>query len=313
VVVCDPDGDGWPDLVVANDTVRNFFFHNVPGGRRRAAFEEIGLLANVAYAEGRPRGAMGIDWGEYMPGQHAVVIANFSNEPNTLLQPARPEAHRGSPTPPWPFGWPGRAGSDEVRGVLLRLRPRRPARPAHRNGHLEPEIAACSPARPTPSRRSCSGTPASRNRLFEPVTDEQAGPDLFKPIVGRGCAYLDYDGDGDLDVVRDENGGPARLLRNDNATGNNWVAFALVGNGTTTNRDAIGAEITVEAGGRVQRQYVTTARGYLSQSDLVATFGLGPATVADRVTVRWPGKAGDEQTWTNLPVGKRHELVQANP
>src|SRR3954452_14197150 len=85
VILCDPDGDGWPDLIVANDTVRNFFFHNVPapGGGRR--FEEVGLTANVAYAEGRPRGGMGVDYAEVRPGQPAAVIANFTDEPDTLL------------------------------------------------------------------------------------------------------------------------------------------------------------------------------------------------------------------------------------
>jgi hypothetical protein len=85
VVQCDPDGDGWPDLVAANDTVRNFFFHNVPGPDGTRRYEEIGLSAGVAYAEGRARGGMGIDWGEYRPGRRAIVIANFANEPNTFL------------------------------------------------------------------------------------------------------------------------------------------------------------------------------------------------------------------------------------
>ncbi len=90
VVACDPDGDGWPDLIVANDTVRNFFFHNVaaPGGGRK--FEEKGYPIGAAYAdEGKPRGGMGIDWGEFATGRSAAVVANFANEPLTLLEKDR--------------------------------------------------------------------------------------------------------------------------------------------------------------------------------------------------------------------------------
>src|SRR5204863_7698826 len=88
VCVRDPDGDGWPDILVANDTVRNFFFHNVPAPGGGRMFEEKGVYVNAAYAEGKPRGAMGIDWGEYLPGRYGVVIANFADEPLTFLSVA---------------------------------------------------------------------------------------------------------------------------------------------------------------------------------------------------------------------------------
>ncbi|MBX9579003.1 MAG: VCBS repeat-containing protein, partial [Gemmataceae bacterium] len=87
VILCDADGDGWPDLLVANDTVRNFFFHNRPAEEGGRKFVESGLRLGAAYAdEGRPRGGMGIDWAEFAPGRCAAVVANFANEPLTCLE-----------------------------------------------------------------------------------------------------------------------------------------------------------------------------------------------------------------------------------
>src|SRR5262249_49745360 len=85
VIVCDPDGDGWPDIMVANDTVRNFLFHNVPGPDGTRRFEEIGLPAGVALSEGQARGGMGIDWGEFRTGDNALIVANLADEPMTFL------------------------------------------------------------------------------------------------------------------------------------------------------------------------------------------------------------------------------------
>src|SRR5262249_5395222 len=151
-------------------------------------------------------------------------------------------------------------------------------------------------------------------RLFEPVTSEHAGPDLFRPLVGRGCAFLDYDGDGNLDVVLTENNGPARLLRNAGGLKNHWVRLVLEGDGKRSNRDALGAQITAEAGGMTLRRQVTGARGYLSQSELPVTVGLGGAGRVDRVTVRWPGKdAGPPEVWFDLEADRGYVLKQGEP
>ena len=121
----------------------------------------------------------------------------------------------------------------------------------------------------------------------------------------------DMDGDGDLDIVLTDNGGAAKLLRNDGSLGNHWLRLELVGDGKQSARDAVGAVVTVEAGGVKQTRYVAGARGYLSQSEKVLTFGLGKADKVDRVTVRWPGKdAGAVQEWKDLSVDKSHELRQ---
>jgi enediyne biosynthesis protein E4 len=314
VVICDPDGDGWPDLMVANDTVRNFFFHNRPdslGGRR---YEEKAELVNAARAEARARGAMGIDWGEYLPGKHGAIIANFANEPITFLTVADASKPRfidsalavglAGPSRFWlKFGTFFFDYDLDGRLDLLVC-----------NGHLEPEIARIQTgqqyAQP-PQLFWNAGDPA---RVFEPVTPEAGGAGLFRPIVGRGCAYFDYDDDGDLDIVLVENGGRARLLRNDTKLGNHFVRLTLAGDGKTANSSAIGAEVTVEAGGRTFKREVAGTRGYLSQSELPVTIGLGSSATVDRVTVRWPGKdAGAAQVWTNLKANAAYTLRQGRP
>lgn len=313
VIVCDPDGDGWPDLLVANDTVRNFFFHNVPapsGGRR---YEEKGQLANAAYADGRARGAMGIDWGEYLPGKSAVVIANFANEPLTFLTVADPKKPRftdtalavglAGPSRFWlKFGTFFFDYDNDGRLDLLVC-----------NGHLEPEIGKVQPGQTYAQPAQLFWNTGRPDRVFEPVPESAAGPDLFAPLVGRGCAYLDYDGDGDLDVVLVGNNGPARLLRNESGLGHRYVRLTLEGDGRTANRSAIGARVIVEAGGRTYRRDVIGTRGYLSQCELPVTVGLGTTTAVDRVTVRWPGRDAGEQTWTGLTANAHYILRQGRP
>ena len=154
-----------------------------------------------------------------------------------------------------------------------------------------------------------TGDPA---RVFESVTAEaDAGKDLFRPARGsRQSAFLDFDGDGDLDVVLTDNGGSPLLLRNDQATGHHWLRLDLDGDGVASSRSAIGAEVTVEAGGQAYKRTVAGARGYLSQSELTVTVGLGKLEAIDRVTVRWPGKAGVAQSWTGLKCDGCYRLTQ---
>ena len=258
VTVVDVDGQGWPSLIVANDTVRNFFFHNVPDAKGGRRFEEMGLLANVAFADGKARGAMGIDWGEYSPGKHGAVIANFSNEPLTFLTRTNPKSMHftnssvvvqleGPSKPPLKFGI--FFFDYDLDGCLDLF---------VCNGHLEPEISRIQPQLYAQPPQLYWNT-GDKDHVFEPVTYEASGPDLFKPMVGRGCAYLDYNGDGTLDVIMVENNGKARLLRNENALGNHYIRLTLVGDGKTANTSAIGAQVTVEAGGKVCQRKVQRA------------------------------------------------------
>ncbi len=312
VVVCDPDEDGWPDLLVANDSVRNFFFANRPGPNGTRVFKEIGETSGAAYADdGKPRAGMGIDFGDYAFRRPGVVIANFATEPVTFLEVTK----RKNDAPLFAdtavtvgLASPSRAAlkfgavfldaDNDGRLDLLLC-----------NGHIEPEIAKIQASQKHEQAAQLFWNTGNSDCYYEPVTAAQAGDDLFKPMVGRGCAYLDYDGDGDLDVVLVANGGPARLLRNDAPKGNHWLRLDLRGNGTTGNRSAIGATVEVEAGGQTIRRTVAGSRGYLSQSELMVHVGLGKADKVDKVTVRWPGQSG-AKTYDNLAVDKVHVLTQ---
>jgi hypothetical protein len=305
VIVCDVDDDGWPDIIVANDTVRNFFFHNKKDG----TFEEVGLPSGVAYAEGRARGAMGVDWGEYRPGRYAIVLANFADEPNTFLRldnrqqlffsnVAMSEGIEGPSLVPLKFGAFFFDYDNDGRLDLLTC-----------NGHLEPEIASVQAgqtyAQPAQLFWNCGG-----KATFLPVSEKEAGPDLFRPMVGRGSAFGDFNNDGNLDLILTANGGPARLLKNEGGTGNNWIRLILEGDGVRSNRSAIGASVTIEADGKVLHRSVTSGRGYLSQSELPLTVGLGKSARVERVVVRWPGKNGGTEELTNLALNKAHRLKQ---
>jgi hypothetical protein len=136
---------------------------------------------------------------------------------------------------------------------------------------------------------------------------KNCGPDFLKPNVGRGAAYADIDGDGDLDLLISTSGQAPRLLRNDQKLGHHWVRFQLTG-GEKINRDAIGAVVELQTGKVTQRRLVMPTRSYLSQVELPVSFGLGSASKIDEVRIRWPD--GSTQELKDVSIDTLHQVKQ---
>ena len=283
VAPIDLDRDGAMDLVVANDTTRNFLYHNQGDG----TFRELGMESGLAFDDrGSATGAMGID-AAYYRNDHllGIGIGNFANEMTSFYVSDRDpmlftdEAiieGIGSPTRPLlSFGLFFFDYDLDGRLDLFQT-----------NGHLDEEISEVQPSqRYRQPAQLFWNSGATRGGCFELVPSETAG-DLVTPIVGRGAAYADIDADGDLDVIVTQAGDRPLLLRNDQQLGHHWIRLRLEQAGS--NPDAIGAWIEVDAGGFTQRRQVMPTRSYLSQVELPVTFGLGSSDRVDEIRITWP-------------------------
>ncbi|MEM8932936.1 MAG: CRTAC1 family protein [Acidobacteriota bacterium] len=287
VAPVDLDGDGAIDVVVANDTVRNFLFHNQGDG----TFEEIGEPSGLAYGRsGEATGAMGIDFGHYRnDGDIGFAIGNFANEMTSLYM------SRGAATlfvDEAIVDGVGAASRTLLTFGVLMLDVDLDGRLdlLQTNGHLENEIQSVDPSQSYEQRSQLFWNAGlSARSTFVEVPPEQSGA-LAQPIVGRASATADLDGDGDLDVVMTQTGRAALVLRNDMASGHHWLRVRL-DDPSTANRFGIGAAVTVRAGGVEQRRLIMPARSYQSSSEVAATFGLGNATTVESIEVRWPDGA----------------------
>jgi hypothetical protein len=285
VVIADYDADDWPDVLVANDSMPNFLFRNEGNGK----FTESGLRAGVAVAsDGKARAGMGIDAADYDgDGRPDVVITNLDYETHSLYRNlggglfshATTESGIGFPT--LPFVGFGALFLDIDHDTWLDL--------AIVNGHIMDNA---------PQFRS-GAAHAQRNLLFRNTGGRRfveigrtAGPGFALEMVSRGLASGDIDNDGDLDLLVTNNGQRATLLRHEGVPG---TALLMRLEGTRSNRDGIGTQVTVTdaAAGRSQTLTVKAGSGYLGQSDTRLHFGLGGATKTGTVTVRWPSGATD--------------------
>jgi enediyne biosynthesis protein E4 len=298
VVPLDIDGDGRMDLMVANDGVQNFLFHNQGDG----TFKEIGAMCGVGFDNyGMARGGMGIDAAHYRnDGSLGIAIGNFATEMTALYVSQNQPLEFADETITEGLGPPGlqllKFGifffDYDLDGRLDVLTA---------NGHLEQEIGKIQQGQHYRQPAQLFWNTGDRSgKCFVAVPEEKCGSDLFTPIVGRGSAYADIDGDGDLDVVLTQVGGRPLLLRNDQNLHHHYLRLKLVG--TRSNRDAIGALVKVRLGVETLLRQVTPTHSYLSQSELPVTIGLGRALHPDSVEIVWP--SGIHETVPNVAVDR---------
>ncbi|HXG33916.1 MAG TPA: CRTAC1 family protein [Bryobacteraceae bacterium] len=293
VAILDYDGDGWPDIFVANDTQPNKLYRN----NRNGTFTEEGVSAGVAFGEdGVARGAMGTDAADYDGcGRPHLLVGNFSNEMLGLYH----NEGNGLFVDEAPRSTVGKASLLTLAFAVFYfdydLDGRLDLFAA--NGHIEEEINRVQP------KVSYRQPPHVFRNLgkgrFEEVT-RSLGAAFARPIVARGAAYGDYDRDGDLDLLITTNHGPAYLFRNDGGNRNRWICIRT--QGTRSNRDGIGAVVRVESASGRQWRMVHSGSSYCSQSDLALTFGLGQDPIVKAVEIEWP--SGLKQRFTNVATNQ---------
>ena len=277
VLFSDLDDDGWPDIYVANDSVPNFLFRN----RRDGTFVEVGLPAGVAVSrDGREQAGMGVDAGDYNgDGRLDLVVTNFAQDYTTVYHNlgggtfADRSFESGVAAAYGPYlGW-GVGFVDIDNDGLLDL--------FVSNGHVYPDIELTGTG--TYHQRSLLFRNRGKGR-FSKVT-ANVGGGLALARSSRGAAFGDYDNDGDIDVLISNIDDRPTLLRND-TSGGRWITMRLVG--VKSNRDAIGAKVTVVVGGRRQIAEVRAGGSYVSHNDMRLHFGLGNEDAVEEVEIRWP-------------------------
>ena len=294
----DFDNDGWPDIYVACDTAPSLLYRNNQDG----TFREVAIPAGCAFdAEGVALAGMGVGVGDFdNDGWLDIVRTNFSEQVTTLyrnyggaFEEVSLRAGLGVNRKYLGFGVDFFDFDNDGWADILLV-----------NGHVYSQIAKkklhLTYREPKVLYRNLG------NGRFEDVS-AKAGPALVALNLGRGCAFGDFDNDGDVDVIVNNLDGPPTLLRNDGASGNGSILLKCVG--TRSNRSAIGARVKVSVGGGTQTKEVMSGSSYYSQSDLRLHFGLGRAAAADAVEVAWP--SGGKEAFRDLPANQVYVIQEA--
>ena len=299
VALLDYEHDGWPDLLVANDTQPNKLYRNLHNG----TFKDVGVEAGIAFsAEGKARAGMGVDVADFdNSGSAGIAITNFDNEMIGLYRPAGKgtyndvaiQAGVGLPSQNT-LGF-GCAFLDADLDGSVDL--------VVANGHIDETVRNIrgNVGYAQPPQLFLNNGQGKFRELGQAV-----GEGFNQAKVGRGLAYADFDLDGDLDLLMTTNNGPAYLYRNDQLAGNYSIRFTLVG--TQSNRDAIGARVCIEYDGSSQSRLVKSGSSYLSQSELPVTFGLGKRDKIARVVIEWPN--GRIEDYKDLAAGQAYRCTE---
>jgi enediyne biosynthesis protein E4 len=294
VVVADVDDDGKPDIYVANDTTMNFLFHNLGGNR----FEDVSLVSGAALSSaGTPYGGMGVNAGDLTgSGRLDLVVANFEAELNSFFRNLGQGVFEDA-TSASGFGGPSFLFS----GFGLNLFD------AANLGRLDVFVAN-GHVMETPALKG--STAAQRPFLIwndgkGKFHEKGCGAPFSRELIGRGSAVADYDNDGDLDIAVSNSNGPLELLRNDGTHGN-WIGFAL--RGTKSNRQGVGARITIETEAGRQIREVKAGESYLASCDPRVHFGLGASTAVKKIVIRWP--SGIVQEVSDARPGKYNPVTE---
>jgi len=296
VVAADFDNDSWPDIYVANDSAPAALYHNNKDG----TFTDIGVEAGAAYSsDGKPQAGMGVGVGDYDgDGLLDIFKTNFSGDTSTLYRNLGVKSGllnfddvtftAGIGVNTRFLGWGcGFVDFDNDGWLDIFLV----------NGHVYPEVEKLTTEAGYPQRKVLYQN--QRNGSFKDVAEKVGGP-LVEPTASRGCAFGDFDNDGDVDVVINPVNDFPVLLRTDSATNNNWISIKLIG--VKSNRDGVGARIRVVTDGKTQIDEVRSGGSYYSQNDLRVHFGLGKATKAQTIEARWP--SGVVDTLNDVAAGQ---------